>query len=379
MKLRFLLLLGGCITLFAQYGCSTKVEVIGMWKDIPVVYGVINHQDSINYVRIERAYLPPNQSALEVAQNPDSLYFDTADVKVTMSYINQVGDTILWPTAFERVRLADEGITRDKGIFANDPAYVYKLIGRTAFDLLLKIEHRKTGKVFYARTESVRVTSSTGYKTNLILNPAYASIPIAWRRINQEGEEVYGSVSVDMTSDGDQIGFASIYDYIFRFHYKEYEVDGNNNPIAGSEVDKYIDWRAAWNFIPTSTAKTKRVIKGEAFYYFLENNLSNVTGTNIRRCIGFLEVYIDGASEPLKKYLEAKRANYGVIGGLYPADPYSNVSDGYGVFATSDRLERPDLTYDPRLMEMSSLSREYLRDRTLNYKNIGFVSAQPCY
>lgn len=376
MRLKFLFLLGGCITLLTQYSCSTKVDTIGLWKNIPVVYGVINNQDSVHYIRIERAYLPPNESALDVAQNPDSLYFDTSDVTITMSYINQVGDTILWPTAFERVRLSDEGITRDSGIFVNDPAYVYKLIGRTSFDLLLTIKYRPTGELFYARTESVSGTLPDGSQIGLILKPVDGGfpVPISWRTMDQEGEEVYGAFAIDIPSDGGELGFAAIYDYALIFNYKEYGVDGSGNAIPGSEIDKSIKWTPVGNFIPTATAQLEKVIRGEAFYQYLEANLSDVTGTNIRRCAGFITIHVDGASKSLRDYIDARRWNRGAIAGLYPAKPYSNISGGYGVFATSDRL-----FYNPRLIRMSSLSVEHLSYRTLNVKNIGFVSTQPCY
>lgn len=383
MKFKFLLLLGVCITLLTQYSCSNEVEVIGVWKDIPVVYGVIHRPDSVNYIRIERAYLPPNESALDVAKNPDSLYFDTSDVKITMNYISQAGDTLIWPGVFERVSLADEGITREDGIFANNPAYVYKITGKTNFDFLLKIDNKKTGNVFYARTEqAVSGNYLFGPEILLLMTPSYSLVPykpLAWRTVNQSGQEVFENVSIDMTLRNGVAGFAAIYDYKFRFYYKEYEVDNNGNTIAGSEVDKSIEWRAVSDFIPPSPAQAKQTINGEVFYQFLEANLSDVTGSNTRRCAGYMELYIDGATSSLKKYIEARQANEGFVGGLYPADPYSNVSGGFGVLATSDRLERPDRASDPRLMELSNLTREYLRERTLSVKNIGFVSETPCY
>jgi len=382
MKFKFLLLLGLCITLLTQYSCSNEVEVIGVWKDIPVVYGVINRADSVNYIRIERAYLPPNESALDVAKNPDSLYFDTSYVKITMNYIFG-NDTLPWPHVFERVSLADEGITREDGIFADNPAYVYKITERTAGDFLLKIDNKRTGKVFYARTENVIAgASSLGGEILLLMTPSYSFVPykpLAWRTVNTAGQEVYGNIAIDMTLRNGKAGFASIYDYKFRFYYKEFEVDNNGTAVPGTEVDKSIEWRAVSDFIPPSPTQAKQSINGERFYQFLEANLSDVTGTNIRRCAGYMELYVDGASSSLKEYIEARQANEGFVGGLYPAEPYSNISEGYGVFATSDRLERPDRLSDPRLMELSILTREFLRERTNTVKNIGFASATPCY
>jgi len=373
MKLNYLLILGLCATLFSQMSCSNEVEVIGIWKDIPVVYGVINHQDSVNYIRVERAYLPPNESALTVAKNIDSLYFDTSKVDVDMFYILN-GDTILWPIPIERVNLIDEGIMRDSGMFVHEPSYAYKLVGAGTTDALLRIVNHETGHTFYARTKQV----SAGATSNLLfMTPSYSlspNRPLVWREVNDQGNEVYASVIVEMTGNG----FASIYDYKFEFHYDEYEIDGNGAEVAGSRTDKSVVWRAVSDFIPSSPNQTKRVVKGEAFFQFLANELSDVTGTNTRRCGGYIELYVDGGSASLRDYILARQANEGFVGGMYPAEPYSNVEGGYGILASSDRMEREGFSVAPKLMKMSILTYEHLKEGDLT-KKLGFESLNPCF
>jgi len=198
--------------------------------------------------------------------------------------------------------------------------------------------------------------------------------PVSWRGVNLQGEEVYDFLTVEMTSNG----FASIYDYKFRFHYKEYEIDNKGAQVAGTIVSKTAEWTAASDFIPVTANQTKQIISGEAFYQFLGNTLSDVTGTNTRRCAGYLEVYIDGGSSSLRDYIVARKSNEGFVGGLYPAEPYSNVQNGYGFLGTSDRLERPDRLSDPRLMRMSALTYEHIRVNDFT-KDLGFESDSPCY
>jgi hypothetical protein len=372
MKLKFLFafLLG--MVLCTQYSCSNEVEVIGIWKDIPVVYGVMNRPDSVHYIRIERAYLPPNQSALEVAKIPDSLYFDPNEVDIELHYIKSNGDTTIWHKPFVRVNLVDEGIVRDSGIFQHNPSYAYKTTGLKNDDYLLKINNRKTGNIFYARTEAVKNSN-----VSIITTPSYSFTPlkpIAWRAINNQGDEVYNSLTVELSASG----FAAIYDYKFRFHYKEYQVNNQGAQIAGSIVSKSVEWTAVSDFIPAIGTQTKRIISGEAFYQFVGNSLSDVSGTNTKRCAGYLEVYIDGGSTSLRDYIVARKSNEGFVGGLYPAEPYSNVSGGYGFFATADRLERKDRSADPRLMRMSALTYEHFRISDFT-KDLGFESPSPCF
>lgn len=372
MKSNLWLVLGVCITLFSQFGCSNKVEVIGVWKEIPVVYGVINYKDSINYIRIERAYLPPNQSAFEVAKIPDSLYFDTADIHVNLYYYENGNRFLFGGQQLERVNLADEGIARDSGTFAHSPSYAYKTNIQGKRDMELEIVNRKTGKTYKAFAEKVDAEN-----TSLFTTPSYSKVPnkpLAWRGVNQQGQEVYNVLTVEMSGNG----FAAIYDYKFRFHYKEYEVDNLNNPIASTVVEKSIDWRAASDFTPIVSNQTKKNINGESFYRFIGNKLSDVTGTNIRRCAGPMEVIVDGASQSLKNYILARQANEGFVGGLHPSAPYSNIEGGYGVFAVADQLERKDRLSDPRLMHLSILTISHLRDGKFTDK-LGFEATGSCY
>lgn len=371
MKKFILLMMTAATFIFTQSSCSNEVEVVGIWKDIPVVYAVINNLDSVSYIRVERAYLPPNQSAYEVAKIPDSLYFDTTDVKVTL-YYDFNGDTLLWPYPLEWVNLADEGVVRDTGIFANDPAYAFKMLGNIERPLILKIDNRKTNNVFWARTESVYSSLDEDFYTQptVSVQPYY---PLSWRTINSQNEEVYANLAVAMTGNG----FASIYDYKVKFHYQEYQIDNNGNEVAGTRVNRSIVWKAISDYVPADPQLTKKTLSGEAFYRYIGSNLSDVTGTNLRRCAGDVEIYIDGGSESLRLYIEARQANEGFVGGLYPSEPYSNVEGGFGVFATGGRLERRDRLNYPRMMELSALSIEHFKFSDYT-KNLGFEFLTGC-
>ena len=173
--------------------CSNDIEVIGVWKDIPVVYGIVDRTADTNYIRIERAFLPPNQSAYEVAQIADSLYFDTNQVEVSMYRIGG-SDTIFFPTQPFLVELQGQ-TARDSGIFANVPAYAYAFVGFTNGIYLLEIKNKRTGNVFYAQTTSAN--SSNSY---LIINPSYipSSRPIEWVKIEND-EFVFNNYLFDVT------------------------------------------------------------------------------------------------------------------------------------------------------------------------------------
>jgi len=68
--------------------CNEKVDLIGDFTETAVVYGLLDKADSVHYIKINRAFIGPGNS-LEIAQIPDSNYFDQIDATIT-EYVNDV-------------------------------------------------------------------------------------------------------------------------------------------------------------------------------------------------------------------------------------------------------------------------------------------------
>jgi hypothetical protein len=63
--------------------CKNDVEINGEWKDISVVFGLLNQSDTAHYVRISKAFLGEGD-ALVFAQQFDSLYYRPELLEVTV-------------------------------------------------------------------------------------------------------------------------------------------------------------------------------------------------------------------------------------------------------------------------------------------------------
>src|SRR5437763_8212539 len=99
--------------------CSTDFNVTTTWKDITIVYGLLDASDTAQYIKVGKAFLDPSTNALTIAQNPDSLYYKELNVAL---YDNITGTTI----QLEKVDGNLEGLVKDTGIFANSPNTLYK-------------------------------------------------------------------------------------------------------------------------------------------------------------------------------------------------------------------------------------------------------------
>ena len=61
--------------------CSEKIDLVGDFTETAVIYGLLDHSDSLHYVKITRAFIGPG-NALEIAQIPDSSYFNSVEATV---------------------------------------------------------------------------------------------------------------------------------------------------------------------------------------------------------------------------------------------------------------------------------------------------------
>ncbi|HML85282.1 MAG TPA: hypothetical protein PKE52_08995, partial [Bacteroidales bacterium] len=86
MRNRLILLLSGLAFLLSS--CKTDFDLNAEWKDITIVYGVLDPGKSVQQVRINKAFLGEG-NALEYAKIADSIHYDTAVIKAVIEeYVN---------------------------------------------------------------------------------------------------------------------------------------------------------------------------------------------------------------------------------------------------------------------------------------------------
>lgn len=105
-----------CCSILAS--CSTEFEPHLPSDSTPVVYGLINPDDSLYQVRLTRSYIGPG-NAYDYAKISDSIYYN--DARVFFETRRPSGITI------ERVELFPVEVNkRQDGIFATEPNIVYQ-------------------------------------------------------------------------------------------------------------------------------------------------------------------------------------------------------------------------------------------------------------
>lgn len=312
------------ISLFILSSCDKTIELFDDYKDITIVYGLINPDDSISYIRIEKAFMTQgniNQSA----QIPDSnLYPYKLDVKLISGDQEIEFDTI---TIYNKT----------EGIFFGPKMQVYYAPTINSLDitqaLFLEIRNPKTGKMISS-------------KTNLHNSSA----------IKVTKPERFISFETSTTLTFETIPDISYFQPTVRFHYME-QVPNEPN----TAVFKYADW----NF-PVQTSRT--LLGGESIHTitgpdFYSNLLKTIPTTNtLERFHGRIELIIFTAENSFYAYQESCKPASTIV---MHKGVYTNIENGLGIFS--------GISSGGKLINLTNNSKTRIR----NLKGLNFVSGIP--
>jgi hypothetical protein len=120
--------------------CKETLNVNADWKDITVVYGLLDQTDSMHYLKITKAFLGEG-NALSFAKIADSSnYHDGLEVSIGEYYINAAKDSVL-----ARTILCDTVTIHDKQ--KGDSIFYYP--DQLMYYFTENIEHSKDSNFFY--------------------------------------------------------------------------------------------------------------------------------------------------------------------------------------------------------------------------------------
>lgn len=298
---------------FLFQACSNDFEVTAPWKEIPVVYAILSPKDTANYIRVEKAFLDPETSALEVAQIADSLYYPENAIDV---YLERASNGQRYQ--LHRVDGNLEGHVRAGGIFATQPNWLYK----TSEPLL---EGEKYKFIMIRADGKPDVTAETTVPTTFGFqapNPAQTPPRIGFIRNS--------TTSVTWRTDENGVYFS----IRFRIRYRE------ETPAGALIKRDTLYWTAVQNIergttlVAGSQYKGDAKISAETFYKFLTDNIP--AATDRFRYFDGIDITLEGGGKEIKSYLETASANSGITGAeVIPV--YSNLSEGFGIFTGKNR------------------------------------------
>ncbi len=296
MKKSLFLLLTAIACIFVA--CEEDFDVNADREDITVVYGLLSKSDSIQYLKINKAFLYEG-NALEMAQNEDaSAYHD--EITVSMIETGSPNDTIFFDT-----------ITKNKedGLF-----YKKQIVYRTITDIHVWGTYKV---IIYNKEQNKYVTAQT-----VIVNDFYITTPkvffpgyIPPLTFSTNGEQEFEWKSSK---------FGKKHQANLQFIYEETE--GTNLPETFT-----VDW-----VFQTKTAtdldggqEMSVGYKGATFYKNLQANIEEKPNTK-RRVLKLL-LNIDVAAEEMSVYMDINKPSNTIV---QERPEYTNINNGIGIFSS---------------------------------------------
>ncbi|MBN2680897.1 MAG: DUF4249 family protein [Bacteroidales bacterium] len=316
--------------------CKTDFDVNANWKDIPVVYCLLNPNDTIHYVKLNKAFLGEEDAYLMAAE-PDSLFYSSAEVKLERFKNGLLQETIIFEPTTE--------IPKEDGIFAND----YNLIYKSAANL------NKDGE-YHLKINIPEKTEEISSTTKLITN-LQVSNPVTYRKIN------FANTTSQFLAEWKSSENARLYEITVFFYY--YEIKPGQDPEL-----KTIEWVQ-----PTKTSSNnlggeemKQEINGGSFLNYLYNQITNESdwdNPEIQRVVrkrAFDFRFLMGGEE-LNTFIEVTRPSNGIV---QEKPAYTNINNGIGVFSCRFDYTVADL-------EIAQMTIDSLNAGVIT-KNLGFMT-----
>jgi hypothetical protein len=286
--------------LSAGFSCNNELVVMAPYKDIPVVYCVLNPKDPVQYLRLEKSFLGA-YNAYEMAQQADTIYYPGAVVTLQRWSAGQMKESMLLEL--------ENSAARDTGIFINDPNYLYRLADPVFpnSEYRLNIRVPSTGAEISATTHTVndfKVIRPEAYKKNL----------------------PFSSYDNYQTVEWISAPYARIYQITLRFHYLEVKGSDTVNLSADWNIGEYVSQYG------TGGEVMKSEILQRNFYKWLGNKLvkpaQDIQRLADKKAIDF--IFTVGGEE-LYTYLEVYKENSGL-----PVEKpvFTNIINGIGLFSS---------------------------------------------
>ncbi len=294
-----------CAIVLLQSSCKTDIDLLAPYKETMVIYGLLDPSDSVQVLRINRAFLGEGD-AYTFAQVPDSFnYRDILDVKLERYNKDSVKTGTITLERFE-------GPPLSSGIFATQPNILYRTTGADSIyqddggEYKMIVYNRESGLTTVSRTEVVNKISlfespSSGGSVDLVGNP----FVIKWNAGNN----------------------AKFYDVYIRFHYREIEKANTSNI-----QDKTVEWQvgtAVDNINSSSNPLLTIPLSKESFYGSVRRSINPDNAVD-RYFLGMDFLYYGGTSD-LYTYIQVNKPPTGIVQSI---PDFSNIEDGVGIFSS---------------------------------------------
>ena len=289
--------------------CEVEFSPNAEWKEIPVVYCLLDQDDDTTWARVERCYLGEG-SIYSYSGNTDSINYPAGSIEVQLVKLYNGEEQAVY--TFQTTT-----IDRQSGDFASSGQPIYYLAGQSHFDenctYDIRVRRTSDGTVIARNKQPIsliikdpeaKVFTRPSYTYNQILN-RYTGTIFQFKEANNT-----------CTMEWPALKNARLYQPIVRFYYS---VGGDTTHIdirtpsvmARDKYDRYTLSYPASSFLSNIKAQLK-------------------DDQRPKRLVPQVELYLTACSEDFNAYM----SNIAAAGNLDQSrELYSNIEGGRGIFA----------------------------------------------
>lgn len=210
-KKKYFFLFLACLILFTT--CKNDLKLNAPYKEIPNIYAVLNPQDKVNTIRINKVFLGEG-NANDMAKVADSVNYKPGELTVILTHSDKKN--------YPAIIFTESVVTTNPGAFSTTQmVYTTSEKLATSGNYTLSVMNNKTGNVFTARSESLDSVKPT-YWTPLIA--PYYPTPVGSDPTKQYNYVDYSSLATLQTLRINA-NSAKLYQIVMRMHF--YDSLGN--------------------------------------------------------------------------------------------------------------------------------------------------------
>tara|TARA_B110000879_G_scaffold205637_1_gene286325 strand:+ start:493 stop:1620 length:1128 start_codon:yes stop_codon:yes gene_type:complete len=326
--IRKTLLVLSLIALFTS--CDNDLKIIADWKAVPAVYGILNAQDSVHYIKLNKAFLGQGD-VMMMAQEFDSLHFSVDQVGIRLLE-KEEGDVpsqngANWQTRNTYELEPTNEFVRPEGVFSSPTQTIYKTTAPLNKDFYYALEvYRKSNDTIIAQTDGLipilsplSVINPNTYSPLVILPNSYVP-KVEWRSVS--GGKMY---ELSMRFNYMEFPISGASDTLFKSIEINYpsifsiDTDGGDNMSYPLSYDQFLGFIAA--NIPDDPLVRRLVVGFD----------SSPIGTGVSIKHACLDFSLSAAGEDLATYLLLNENSNSLV---LDRPEYSNIENGVGILSS---------------------------------------------
>ncbi len=294
--------------------CETDFDVNSDWEDISIVYGILNINDTVHYIKINKTFLG-NASAYDMAQISDSInYNEITSVTLERGQTLSSGTWKPKPNTSKIELHKTTDIQKDTGTFANDNNIIYY----TKADLTIDDTYNE-----YRLEIDIPGKDLVTANTKLI-NSLTITKPNIFGKINFANY-------IPSTASCISVPNARIYELTIRFYYYVESITTTDTTYTL----KHLDWMQTGKTSNNNNGgeEIKMEINSEAFFDFVASRLEPLENGDrriARRKKALDYIFLIGG-EDLYTYIQVSSPSNTIV---QEKPSYTNISNGLGIFSS---------------------------------------------